>query len=165
MPLDLTDNKSILVQVMVWCRQATNHYLSQCWPRFMSPYGVIRPQWVNSLTLERCGCHFRYVIFKSIFMSEIVNVSSEIALTENTELSSCQRCRHWWNTELSWCQLCHHWWNTELSWCQLCRHWWHCRLSLWQPAVPPVMAKLASWQLMVLSALRRFGCNFKYMVS
>ena len=39
--------KSTLVQVMVWCRQATNHYLSQCWPRFLSPYDVTRPQWVN----------------------------------------------------------------------------------------------------------------------
>ena len=42
--LDLTDEKSTLVQVMAWCRQATSHYLSRCWPRFMSPYGVIRPQ-------------------------------------------------------------------------------------------------------------------------
>ena len=49
MPLDLTDDKSTLVQVMAWCRQATSHYLSQCWPRFMSPYGVTRPQWVNSM--------------------------------------------------------------------------------------------------------------------
>ena len=32
MSLDLTDDKSILVQVMAWCRQATSHYLSQCWP-------------------------------------------------------------------------------------------------------------------------------------
>ena len=31
MPLDLTDDKSTLVQVMAWCRQATSHYLSQCW--------------------------------------------------------------------------------------------------------------------------------------
>ena len=45
--LDLTDEKSTLVLVMAWCRQATSHYLSQCWPRFMSPYGVTRPQWVN----------------------------------------------------------------------------------------------------------------------
>ena len=43
---DLTD-KSTLVQVMAWCRQATSHYLSQCWPRSMSPYGIIRPQCVN----------------------------------------------------------------------------------------------------------------------
>ena len=47
MPLDLTDDKSTLVQVMAWCRQATSHYLSQCWPRSMSPNGVTRLQWVN----------------------------------------------------------------------------------------------------------------------
>ena len=47
MSLDYTDDKSILVQVMAWCRQATSHYLSQCWPRSMSPYGVTRPQWVK----------------------------------------------------------------------------------------------------------------------
>ena len=41
MSLDLTDDKSTLVQVMAWCRQATNHYLSQCWPRYLTPYGVI----------------------------------------------------------------------------------------------------------------------------
>ena len=45
--LDLTDDKSTLVQVMAWCRQATSHYLSQCWPRSLSPYGAIRPQWVK----------------------------------------------------------------------------------------------------------------------
>ena len=45
--LDLSDNKSPLVQVMAWCRQATSHYLSQCWPRSLSPYGITRPQWVN----------------------------------------------------------------------------------------------------------------------
>ena len=48
MPRDLTDDKSTLVQGMAWCRQATSHYLSQCWPSSMSPYGVTRPQWVNS---------------------------------------------------------------------------------------------------------------------
>ena len=48
MTMDLTDEKSTLVQVMAWCSQATNHYLIQCWPRSMSPYGVSRPQWVNS---------------------------------------------------------------------------------------------------------------------
>ena len=47
MSLDLTDDKSTLVQVMAWCRQATSHYLSQYWPRSLSPYGVTRPQWVK----------------------------------------------------------------------------------------------------------------------
>ena len=32
---------------MAWCHQATNHYLSQCWPSSLSPYGVTRPQCVN----------------------------------------------------------------------------------------------------------------------
>ena len=40
-------DKSTLVQVMAWCRQATSHYLSQCWPRSVSPYGVTWPQWVT----------------------------------------------------------------------------------------------------------------------
>ena len=39
----------MLIQVMAWCHQATNHYLSQCWPRSMSPYGVTKPQWVNTM--------------------------------------------------------------------------------------------------------------------
>ena len=47
MSQDLTDDKSTLIQVMAWCRQATSHYLSQCWPRSLSPYGIIRPQWVK----------------------------------------------------------------------------------------------------------------------
>ena len=37
MSLDFTDDQSTLVQVMAWCRQATSHYLSQCWPRSLSP--------------------------------------------------------------------------------------------------------------------------------
>ena len=47
MSLDISDDKSTLVQLMAWCHQAPSHYLNQCWPRPMSPYGVTRPQWVN----------------------------------------------------------------------------------------------------------------------
>ena len=47
MPLDLTDDKLTLVQVMAWCHQATSHNLSQCWLSSLSPYGVARPQWVK----------------------------------------------------------------------------------------------------------------------
>ena len=49
MPQDFTDDKSTLVQVMAWCHQATSHYLGQCLPTSISPYGVARPQWVNTL--------------------------------------------------------------------------------------------------------------------
>ena len=44
---NLICNESTMVQLMVWCRKATGHYLSQSWSRFMSPYGVIRPHRPN----------------------------------------------------------------------------------------------------------------------
>ena len=44
------------VQVMAWCRQATSHYLSQCWTRSMSPYGSNRPQWSNLHALVSYLC-------------------------------------------------------------------------------------------------------------
>ena len=40
-------DKSVLVQLMAWCHQATSHYLDQCCPRYMSPHGITRPQWVT----------------------------------------------------------------------------------------------------------------------
>ena len=40
----ISQHSSSLVHVMAWCRQATSHYLNQCWHRSVSPYGVIRPQ-------------------------------------------------------------------------------------------------------------------------
>ena len=45
--------KSALIQVMAWCHQTTSHYLSQCWPRFMSSYGVTRPQWFKIMRPEK----------------------------------------------------------------------------------------------------------------
>ena len=59
MSLNLTDDKSALVQVMAWCCQLTSHYLSQCWPRSLSPYGINRPQRVNSLAPGRFLGNFR----------------------------------------------------------------------------------------------------------
>ena len=47
MQMDLTDDKSTLVQVMAWCHQAPSHYLSQCWP-----YDVTRLQWVKGMILQ-----------------------------------------------------------------------------------------------------------------
>ena len=53
MPQNPSDDKSTLVQVMAWCRQAASHYLSQCCPRSLSPYGVTRPQWVKTAMKDR----------------------------------------------------------------------------------------------------------------
>ena len=37
----------ILFQVMDWCHQATSHYISQCWLRSMSTYGINRLQYIQ----------------------------------------------------------------------------------------------------------------------
>ena len=42
-----------LVEVMAWCRLAPSHYLSQCWPRSMSPYSITKPQRVNQSSWKR----------------------------------------------------------------------------------------------------------------
>ena len=44
------DENSALAHIMVWCHQESNHYLNQCWPRSMVPYGVTRPQRGNKLS-------------------------------------------------------------------------------------------------------------------
>ena len=49
MPQGTSRVKSTLIRVIVWCRQATNHYLSHCWPGSISPYGATRPRWVKAL--------------------------------------------------------------------------------------------------------------------
>ena len=69
--LDLSDDKSTVVQVMAWCRQATSHYLNQCWPRSLPPYGVTRLQWVASLVPGRSGGDFKNTIFNPVLTISI----------------------------------------------------------------------------------------------
>ena len=76
MPQHPTDHKSTLVQVMALCRQATSHYMGQCWPTSMSPYDVTRPQWVkrqlrkwrNSLRLGYSQRSKGYGILSSLYL-------------------------------------------------------------------------------------------------
>ena len=75
MPYDLSDDKSILVQLMAWCRQATSHYLSQCWPRSMSPNGVTRRQWVKQ---PRWDTELR--IFKDQFTGNITRIQLRVTV-------------------------------------------------------------------------------------
>ena len=46
MPQNIFD-KLILLKVEVWCLYAAGHNMNQCWPKWMSPYGMIWPQWVE----------------------------------------------------------------------------------------------------------------------
>ena len=72
MPLDLTDDKSTLVQVMAWCHQATSHYLSQCWPRSLSPYGVTRPQWVKRIFFIETFVFLTEISLKSVPLNPVM---------------------------------------------------------------------------------------------
>ena len=42
-----TDEDIILLQSISWCRQATRHYISQCWPRSMTAYGATRQKYLK----------------------------------------------------------------------------------------------------------------------
>ena len=98
MPQNLTDDKSTLAQVMVWCRQATSHYMNQCWPRSPTPYGVTRPHWVNSMSI---GLPIPEIQIFQNFTLKIQGQShrwgharshsgSNILLTQILFISSCQ---------------------------------------------------------------------------
>ena len=100
MSLDFTDDQSTSVQVMAWCRQATSHYLSQCW---LSPLSITASLDHNELnnvrTLEaaqenlRCahrlvntlrptqnGCHFADDIFNYFFLKKKFCILIHISL-------------------------------------------------------------------------------------
>ena len=50
------NEKSTLVQVTCWCRQATSHHhLSQCWPSSKSPNGISGLQWVDKSWMANLG--------------------------------------------------------------------------------------------------------------
>ena len=83
MSLDFTDDQSTSVQVIALCSQATSHYLSQCWPRAMSPNGVTRPQWVNWISiyvslLQSNDNHLR-AILEVITQPTITEISFKIS--------------------------------------------------------------------------------------
>ena len=59
-----------LGQVMAWWRQATSHYLSQCWRAYLSPYGVTMVYWVKKLRSVQNDRYYVDDIFKYIFLNE-----------------------------------------------------------------------------------------------
>ena len=70
MPQDLTGDKSKLIQVMAWCRQATSHYLNQCGPSLLMPCDITRSQWVNYLVhINVDECHM-FLFFMKLTQQE-----------------------------------------------------------------------------------------------
>ena len=112
MPWNPTDEKSKLVQVMVWCRQATSHYLSLCWPTSLSPYVVIRTHWVKTVehTSNTVGVTempvYLNIAPKKLFWSKLWDKCSSIlwsfnykriALHEIVRKCWCPDLPFWWS--------------------------------------------------------------------
>ena len=97
MQRNLTDDKSTMVQVMAWCIQVTNHYLSQCWPRSMSPYVVTRPQFVDmNCCITQWGIVTHYVSAKRtafVSVSGMQRVWYQIIVCNNTGVPSLKHTR------------------------------------------------------------------------
>ena len=87
MLLYLTYDSSTLVQVMAWCSQATGHYLNQCWPKYVSSYSVIRPQWVKILLTTIYSAHLFYFIWSWCVTEsaiELYGLGGQLLSIENT---------------------------------------------------------------------------------
>ena len=90
MPQHPNHDKPILIHVMVWCRQATIHYLSLYWPQFMMPHGVTRPQWGKNTDLHfPNGMYdmFRlvqcFIWKKSNFMYHMIKINAVVHLVQS----------------------------------------------------------------------------------
>ena len=92
---DLSDDKSTLAQVMAWCHQASSHCLNQCWPRSPPPYGVTRPQWVNSLAPRR------YIILELVIQNSNMELAVQL-LSGECHRTSLMRSQYWFRS-MAWC--------------------------------------------------------------
>ena len=116
----------VLVKIMLCADQATIHYLSQWWPSSPTHICSTRPEWFNPWPTEawwRTLLSVNYVIIVS--GDDLSPARHQVIARTNAELL----------------------WIGELQCCQLCHRWLHQRLPSWQPQMPPVTTKLASWQL------------------
>ena len=98
-----------LVQVMAWCHQAPSHYLSQCWPRSMSPYGITRPQCVNDGWLGKVVNHV-LPVSQFLFLTRLLIALNKIP----QEIWKFYYLKSSWHTIL------------EL------KNWWGCTAGRWK---------------------------------
>ena len=113
MPQNITNKKSRLVQIMAWCRQATSHYLSQCWPRYLSPYGVTKPLWATHVRLKvrphMCGAdtgqrHMSSITSGTHFRFSVIDVSGICSKSALTRMPQDHIDDKWF---MQWLGACH----------------------------------------------------------
>ena len=112
---------------MACCHQGMNHFLSQCWPRSVLPFGITRPWWVNSFRpgdtiCWQKSCHhwFRWWLVTSQLPSQCLNQTYNVnwtsrnlllwTCTQNYILFCCENSfKNVWKTtlltiEAKWCR-------------------------------------------------------------
>ena len=92
-PMDLINNKSKLVQVMVWCHAAPSHYLNQCWLRSMKPYSISRAQWVNHVGMMYSKFHNLEEIKSNLQLQMHISCSIHLIFMKHTWRPGLQRTR------------------------------------------------------------------------
>ena len=98
--MDLTNDKLTLVQVMAWCREATSHYLSQCWSRSLLPYGVIWPKWVKMFgwaieIVQEHKVEAIKVCFVMVNMTRWTAVKGHVRCQKLRQFAIMQTCKNW----------------------------------------------------------------------
>ena len=99
-----TKNRSTLVQVMAWYHQATSYYPGQCWPSFISPFGITRPQWVNPSSADHLRYHYSDVIMRTM-ASQITSLT----IVYSTVYSSADQRKHQSSASLAFVRGIHRW--------------------------------------------------------
>ena len=95
MPQDLTDDKSTLVQVMAWYRHATSHYLSQCWTRSLSPYGITRPLGKELRPNKTWQTEINIVIhILQILHNKLMRWQYRVTLWSQSQLTGAECCNY-----------------------------------------------------------------------
>ena len=96
---------------MAWHHQATNNYLSQCWPRSMSPYDITWPHELNHNSSN--NCNFQIVCrcntwISAIFIGYVCTVGQALftmLCCRQVEISMhVKDCVTWWihKSKSSW---------------------------------------------------------------
>ena len=99
----LASTKSTLVQVMALCCQATSHYLIQCWPITLMPYGVFRPQ-ETSHYLDQCWPILMMPC--GVTRPQLVNQNNAAALHQYIAIQPCPIVVWLYEVHSTWSHVC-----------------------------------------------------------
>ena len=98
-PRHTVDDMLKLIPVIVWDRVATSHYLRQCWVRSLSPYVVIRSQWIKCILRNTIECRYNAVQYSKLlhkWLPELrPNINKMLDPQKTPHTSPVSTCELW----------------------------------------------------------------------